>query len=508
MSLSRAEIGAAAFFAVAVGFACALGQFGLLGLAALVAAILLGWFIFQRPELALKGAFFLLLVAQIKFRSRDATAALSGDIDSQVAVELALYALVAGISMINFLVILKQKLQPSFNERMLLAYVAIAVLSIGWSDAPKLTLVRATELAILYLFVFCAVRRLGPRVLLETFGGTLLITVLVCAGLAVVFPWASGTRISHELTEFSWNRQARFTWFAMQPIGAGAETGAAIVFLACDALATRGGWRRRLLGLPVWAYLIPLLVILAATRARGPLIATLAALLVILLRRYSQMRIISWAVLLTALVAGLAIMNVGTNFMTAADDLAGNPNAVMLFLMRGQSAGEFYSMTGRVGLWGAVFSLFTAQPILGHGYLGARALLLEILPWAGEAHNALAETLLDLGVAGFVVVWLPLIRTVAVSLNRSNPENGDWTSSTILGFLVFLLVDGISDTSFTGAVSYMPVMFMVTMIACRDVPAHARQFVERTHQGRAATANGARPGRRAAAFAPTGGYQG
>jgi O-antigen ligase len=125
-------------------------------------------------------------------------------------------------------------------------------------------------------------------------------------------------------------------------------------------------------------------------------------------------------------------------------------------------------MSGRKGLWDAELSLFSARPILGYGYVASRGVLLTVLPWAGEAHNALGETALDLGFAGMLILWVPLMVSFLQSLLRDDPYHDDWTSAAVAAFLAFLLVDGISESGFTGVVSYLPVMFFATMFAHRD----------------------------------------
>jgi O-antigen ligase len=468
MKTSHEQLIVAIVVAAAAGIAAALGLIGLAAFAAAAVGALCLWRLFEQPASALKICFFLLLVAQIKFRWRDPGAALSSNIDGQVMFELLMYGVVLFITLVNFVVILKDPLRPSRNEAMLLLYVALALLSVFWSVARNITLVRAAQLAILYLFCFCAVRRFGPTEMLRTFGLTLFFSVLLLAAMAVTLPFANGTRVAHELTQFSWDDRARFTWFAVQPISAGAQTGAAIIFLYCTANYSRGGWKTRLLNVPLWVYLLPLLLILAATRARGPLFATLAAMLVISLRRHARLRLLSWTALFAVLVTMLVALNVNTNIFTQPGDLADNPNPIVKFLLRGQTASEFISITGRGELWHAEALLFSARPILGYGYIASRDVLLNVLPWAGEAHNALGETALDLGLVGILIFWAPLLVSFFQSLLRRDPYHEDWTSAAVAGFLAFMLIDGISETGFSGVVSYLSVMLFATMFAHRD----------------------------------------
>jgi O-antigen ligase len=508
---ARDNLAITVILALAAGIAAALGVMGVAALAATVIALLALWLVVSNPANALKFGFFLLLIAQIKFRWRDPGAALSNSVDGQITFELAMYALVALVSILNLPAATRSPIKPSRNEEMLGLYVAFAVFSVFWSVAANITMVRATQLGILFLYNYCMVRRFGPTTVLKIFGLTLVFGVLLFAGMAVTLPFANGTRVSHDLADFSWEQGARFTWFAVQPINAGAQTGAAIIFLICCGAYAPGGWRSRLVNvrfrlfrLPLWSYIPPLVLVLAATRARGPLFATIAAMLVILLRRYVQMRLFSWVAVIAALVFILGALNSGSNSQSEQGNLGDNPGSVSKFLMRGQSASDFSSMSGRSGLWEAEEKLFAARPIIGYGYEASRGVLLEVLPWAGEAHNALCETALDLGLIGIVILWTPLIMSFFQSLLRRDPDHDDWTGAVISAFLAFMLIDGISEAGFTGVVSFLPIVFFAAMFAHRGDAGEAVRGL--TRRPPAYEPYRAESGQRAWAFQrPTGG---
>jgi len=186
------------------------------------------------------------------------------------------------------------------------------------------------------------------------------------------------------------------------------------------------------------------------------------------LRKYVHMRVVLWASLLLILLLVMIAVNTGTNLLSAENDVAGSANPIIQFMLRGQNAGEFFSMTGRSGLWSTIFSLFKSRPILGYGYVGSRGVLLDVLPWAGEAHNALAETLLDLGIVGVLLVWVPLISSLFSSLTGEAQELHSWAESFLFATLVFLIFDGFSEAGFVGVVSAMPLVFFAMLFACGD----------------------------------------
>ena len=504
MKTAHDQLILAILIAVAAGISAAFNLIGLLVFAAAVFGMLGMWLIFTQPMIALKVCFFLLLVGQIKFRWRDPSAALSNNVDAQVMFELGMYGLVLFISLVNYLDLVRLPQRLSRNEGMLLLYVVLAFLSIGWSVARNITAVRAVQLAILYFYCFCAVRRLGPAGLLRNLGLTILLGVLLLAAMAATLPFANGTRVAHTLTDFSWSEGARFTWFAEQPINAGAETGAAIVFLFCCAAYFREGWKARFFKIPLWAFLPPLALVLAATRARGPLFATIVGVLILSLRRHVQLRLVSWVAVIAGLTLLLGALNANTNALTEPGVLADSPNAIVQFILRGQSVSDFTSMSGRSGLWEAEESLFARHPIFGYGYVASRGVLLHILPWAGEAHNALGETALDLGFVGVLILWVPLMMSFLQSLLRRDPYHSDWNGAVVAALLAFMLVDGISESGFTGAVSYLSIVLFAAMFAHRDGWGTAVQ--ERVDRSANYAVNRAEPRNRAWALQrPTGG---
>jgi hypothetical protein len=462
-------------FALSAGVACAYGVIGMAAFAALGIGLLALWMVFANPRQALKFCFVILMIGEIKFRWRDPGAALSGSIDGQVMFELAMYGVVLLISLRNLLAMPSRPLVLTRNEGMLLLYIALAIASIAWSVAPKITVVRGAQLVVLYVFSFAAVRCLGPTELLKIFGISLLFGILLLATMATVFPFANGSRVAHEITEFSWDKEARFTWFAVQPINAGAQTGAVIVFLFCCGSYLRRGWRRKLVGLPLWVYLPPLFLILLATRSRGPLLATLIAMIVVALRRHRRLRFAWWFGCIAAAALFVAVINMNSNILTQPSDLASNPNPISRFLMRGQSEADFFSMSGRGGLFQAEEGLFLDRPIVGYGFVASRGVLLNVLPWAGEAHNAFGETMLDLGIVGTIILWAPLLATLLQTLFRPAVTGDDWTQAMIAAWLTFMVVDGFSEAGFTGVVSYLPVLFFTVMFSHREVLGAAKR---------------------------------
>src|SRR5713101_3372731 len=96
-------------------------------------------------EMSLRTGFFLILLAETKFRNRDAGALLSGQIDAQIGFELALYSVVFLITAVNFILIPRERLRPGSNERLLICYALFAGTSFLWSPTPGITAVRGLQ---------------------------------------------------------------------------------------------------------------------------------------------------------------------------------------------------------------------------------------------------------------------------------------------------------------------------------------------------------------------------
>ncbi|HET9011446.1 MAG TPA: O-antigen ligase family protein [Gemmatimonadaceae bacterium] len=403
------------------------------------------------PAGALAAAVFAVLIAATKFRMRDPMASLEGELDSQVVLELALFA-IAGCFVAGALLggdrnrpQRWRELRPSGVEWMLVAYVLLALGSVLWSSAPMLTAVRATELAVVLLLGVALRRVRGPDNVLDAIGAPLLVYVLGCAVLAKLFSWADGTRVDY----FGF---ARFSWFAVHPIKAATAAAVAILYLVVDLSFAEDRSRLRRLGVPAWSLLLPLLVVLALTKSRGPLLALAASVAVLMFLRHGSRL---GGALLFAAGAGLLLL-VAVTGLTPSDLVArlgaeGGPLSTLL--LRGQTANEVSGLTGRTELWHSAGQIIAANWAIGVGYQGSRAMLLAVDAWAAYAHNAFLQTLLDLGVVGTLLLWIPLsLPLFSGSLRDPAVEHAVLhRRAAALTMTVFLLVNSVSSESFAAA---------------------------------------------------------
>jgi O-antigen ligase len=419
-------------------------------------------FLAFRPQRILVFSFLLLLLAVTKFRKRDVGALLDSGIDAQIVYELILYGVVLAITLLNLSVNSRKYLSPTSLELVLFGYVALALSSTLWSDSFQYTLVRSVQLVILCTFSFAAVRILSPRKVLRILTMTLVLSVSIFAIMALIFPWADGTIISYPGVQ-------RFSWFAVHPIMAAVLAAEAAILLVAELLFASGSWRRRMIGCPLWLWIVPLIAILGATRSRGPLIAFVIVVSMLVVRKLKvsiglwTMGIIGYLILAVSAV----LLSFGFSFTGAMRDLLDNRNMFSDFLLRDQNVETFLSVTGRVELWHDVYKLFLEQPVLGRGYAASRSILPQMLSWAAESHNSLTESLLCLGIVGTVLVWFPLMRTLLLSFSRTfrSAESAVWPQASIFGLLLFILLNSFSDATFTGFPTYDQVVFFSAIFA-------------------------------------------
>ncbi len=423
---------------------------------------LAGIFLLLLPgRTALMVSFFLIMLAITKFRERDPWAVLAGNIDANNIYELVLYGIILMIALWNIRFVAIRRLKLGSMGLLLLGYISLSLVSALWSPNSLVTLGRATELAILFVLSFVAVRLLKPQLVLRTLTVSVVVYVLVFALAAVVFPWADGTEDRH-------TGYPRFSWFDVHPIEASTFAATAVVLIIGQALFAEGS-PRRMLGLPVWVYGIPLFLVLIATGSRASLIACLVAAAVLGIQKSLNPRPLPY--LASMLLA--AVLVVGSGFYLSDEVrqiLTDVRSAPIALLTRGEPE-DTLTLSGRTELWRLVLDRVLERPVLGHGYVASRSTFLELLPWAGTAHNALGETLLNLGIVGTFLIWFPLGTTFLSSLvqtYRTTPALG-WHHACIFGLSVFLLVNAIANESFGGQAGFDVLLLFVSVLA-QDEP--------------------------------------
>jgi O-antigen ligase len=231
-------------------------------------------------------------------------------------------------------------------------------------------------------------------------------------------------------------------------------------------------------------YLGPLSAVLIVTHSRGPLLACVAAVAIVATRRAVGVRTGS-LIAAALLMIGVVTVNGGGTVTTVLASVQASHNPAARLLFRGQTAEEFESFTDRDQVWSLAEQLIANRPVAGYGYQGSRSYLLAVVPWAAYAHNALLQTLLDLGIIGELLLWLPFVRTAFVgSLNDARLDADTLATRGIaLSITLFLLVGSLSSESFAAAPGYQTVLLFTCILAAEQVRARtaiARVTHERT----------------------------
>jgi len=413
------------------------------------------------PRVGLIAGYPLILLAATKFRQRASAAALSGSVDSQIVFEVAIYGLIAVIALMATLRLRPRIQRPSLMEALLYSFAAFALASTVWSAVPTITLVRSVQLCILVWFTVVALRWLGTEGVRQALTMSLVFYVLVFSLIAATIPG----------TATVWSER-RFGWFAMHPILCGTLAGLGIVLLVAEGLfVPRQRWTR--LGrFPILLLLLPLAVVLVAAWSRGPLFATLGACAALILRRGLRPWIV-WVPLGVSLaVAGsLLLMGAGNVIVQLAERSAGSDSPVVRFLTRDESFNYLSTLGGRTVLWGIISELFFQRPLTGWGYNASRGLLPGAMGWASYAHNALAQTLLDLGLIGTVLLWFAVLRSFFADILEprwtGTPEGS--ARAFVFGCLTMLILISVVSETFTGVPGYeLLVVLTCVLVSGRD----------------------------------------
>jgi exopolysaccharide production protein ExoQ len=426
----------------------------------------------RRPLTPRTLAFLFLTLAlapELKFRYRDPAAAFSGKPDLQVLFELALYGLVAiwvGWHLAHGVAARTYRLS-SLNLPMSAALLTVAVVLVsGASALSRRSTIRAlqyAELVGMVVFLYWEARR--DREFFPTFWmwlrrGTIAVAAfssLVTAAVPGFAPWVDDDGVS------------RYRWFEIHPIVTAGMLGLAIFMLVSiyvaspDRMFLRKPWKITAAGLgAVFAGL------LLMTRSRGSLVATLVALVILLMfSPRGQRRRIAVAAALAVAVASLLL------FLTVGSELLES------WILREQTWEQVSTMSQRTELFTIGGQLFSEKPIFGHGYLIAGAKFRTYFNWAGHAHNVLLEIAVSMGAVGVLAFAFLLLVIIGRLWQGAMNSSARSTGVPAEGFaLVALLIgQGVISDSFGGPVGYETAgLMLAALMACQFAPRGQRLF--------------------------------
>jgi O-antigen ligase len=311
------------------------------------------------------------------------------------------------------------------------------------------------------------VRIFPPRQALRAVAWPLVVYTITFAVVAKLFPFAKGTQVDFLGIH-------RFSWFAVHPIDAATFAALGILFVAGELLFAEAPLRVRLFRVPLWMYLAPLGAVLIVTHSRGPLLACVGAVAIVAMRR-AVGALAGSLIVASLLMIGVVTLNGGQTVGTVLAKVQASHNPAARLLFRGQTAEEFESFTDRDQVWSLAEQLIANRPVAGYGYQGSRSYLLAVVPWAAYAHNALLQTLLDLGIIGALLLWLPFVRTAFVGSLSDTRLDADTvaTRGVALSIALFLLLGSFSSESFAAAPGYQTVLLFTCIFAAEQVRGRA-----------------------------------
>ena len=293
---------------------------------------------------------------------------------------------------------------------------------------------------------------LTPMGALWTACTSVAVYAIACAVIGPTFPWTSEFADAAD--------RVRFAWFQVHPIAAGTLAAIAALGLLSAAFWTSPHRRSRILGVPLACYAIPLVLILVMTNSRGPLLAFVVGAGTLAFLR------VRWPVRLTLMLVPAALVLL---LVAAGPDVGAwlfsfdrQDTAVTRLFFQGQTADGLLGLNGRLDLWTELRPAMTEQAFLGYGYQASRVVLLDVASWAGYAHNALLQTLLDLGISG----TFALVAVVAVAGSSAiRPGLAPWLRGTSTALMVFLVLNSIATESFAGAPGFETLLLFVCALS-------------------------------------------
>lgn len=319
------------------------------------------------------------------------------------------------------------------GNALLVAFLAYALLSVGWSDYPIIAFKRWVRDFGVYLIVLVALSDpYRPDAAMLLLRRTCFVLIPLSVVLAKYYP-----DLAREYGPSA--DQAYFIGVATSKNTLGALCLVSGLYFAWDALQN---WPRRLAS--------------AATLRVGIDLAFLAMTFWLLHRADSATSIVCCAI-------GLAIL-----FAARSGFVRRHPVAFAAFIPLGfssyallhlagidplalvaEAVGRNPDLTGRADIWRVVLAADT-NPLVGTGYesfwLGERRLwVLEHFGNIGQAHNGYLETYLNLGLVGLALLLAYLVGSYFAILRRFAQAPGEW--SLYLAFWAVLLLYNVTEAA-------------------------------------------------------------
>lgn len=367
---------------------------------------------------------------------------------------LAIHALSFGLLVLRW----RRAVDVVLRNQLVLAPVAIAALSLFWSDAPDLTLRRSIALIGTTLFgIYFATRydlKQQLRLLGWTFGIAMIMSILFAVGLPQ-YGIAGG------------NHAGAWRGIYAHKNGLGDRMAlSSIVFLVLAISAKQYRWL-------MWIGLSLSIMLVVLSKSITALVNIGLILAIFPLYRLLRWR---YAILVPGLL-GLVLLSAGLSFW-----LVENVEALLALV------GKDLTLTGRSAIWAAVWEQIMQRPWWGYGYEafwrgldGASASVWWMTGAMGiggfkvpHAHNGILELWLSIGLVGVAVLllglWMSLLRAI-VWVRWSLRAESFWP----LLYLTSFVLTNVAEARFLAYNNIIWVLYISTAFSVAELPQRAPQ---------------------------------
>ena len=358
----------------------------------------------------------MMIASDWKYRRRVATSALTGSVDSQILIEVAVYGFVL------LYVVLKHGRAPRLRRTSNLMFSlwfssAFLAGSSLYAIYAKVSIVRGVQV----LIICCVIQTIATNARIEhlhRFAHAYLVLVVVAIAIGAVHQFHIANTVD-----------GRFHWLYVHPVpGAMWFMVAALI----SAAYVRSAELRGVLNLwPTWVYsglgsLAAIALILTKTRGSiAGFAVALAAMLLLHTTAKTKLDIAAFGILiLTTIIAAFGSL-------------------ILLYLGRGEDPSKLATLNERTNLWAIAFQRVAERPITGYGLGASRGLFLDSLKLGG-GHNAFVNVLVDVGVIGFAAFVAVLTFIVCKLWRYRRGTFGHRDALILLPVFVALLVNSIT----------------------------------------------------------------
>ena len=374
----------------------------------------------------------------------------NADVPTGDTVVIAAFTALFAIALTRLVGSWKHVMRAVKREPLLLAFMFVLVASTAWSSTPDVTFRRSVALVLTAFFGYYLVVRFPLHEIIR------LATFALMVGTVINLVFVFAVR-KYGVTQVTSEAATSGDWSGVFPhknaLGR-ASLLAALLFV----FAARAFPRRRLL---YWTFCLLNVVLIVGANSKTALVSFV--LLMVLLVLFTGLRAHA------TLYGGVAFALIGTSVLGAAF-VTTNLGPIS------ESLGRDATLTGRTQLWGDVLHEIARKPVLGFGWSGfwtgnkagpARYVLERNLWHPPDAHNAVLELLVNVGIVGaalFLVVFLRgLFRSIG-QVRRTPNVLGLFP----LAFFSFVMLQSVTEKGVIGRDLSWTMFVVAVVLAARD----------------------------------------